>query len=184
MAPRAFRAVSAPGVAGWELGPVELYRWDGAAWAPAGPVLAPAAGGGPPRFALAQPGLHAALRDTAPPVLAGGPLAATPHPGYGGVPGVTPPRWTVLAVGARDAGAGLDPATIAARWDGAPLVVEPDLVRDRILVEIPDSARAGDHVLELEARDGLCGFVIMACHETVRARAACCGGGITGCRSD
>jgi hypothetical protein len=132
-----------------------VYRWDGAAWTPAGPLLAPTVAGGPALFALARPGLHAVLRDTLPPDIAPGPLAAARHPGFGAaIAGVTPPRWTILPVGVRDAGAGVDAGSITARWDGRPLVVEPDLLRDRILVEIPDSTRAGAHALELEVADG------------------------------
>lgn len=137
--------VGAPGVL-W-------FRWDGAAWSAAGPLLAPAPTGGPPRLALPRPGLYAALRDTVPPVIAGAPLTATPHPGFGGAPQVTPPRWSVLAVGVRDAGAGVVADSLRARWDGRPLVVEPDLPRDRVLVEVPDDAAPGRHELELEAVD-------------------------------
>jgi len=131
-----------------------LYRWDGDAWAPAGPLLAPTIAGGPALFALTRPGLHAALRDTLPPDIAASPLSAAPHPGFGSaIAGVTPPRWTVLPVGVSDTGSGVDAGSIAAQWDGRPLAVEPDLLRDRILVEIPDSTRAGDHVLSLEVAD-------------------------------
>jgi murein DD-endopeptidase MepM/ murein hydrolase activator NlpD len=129
------------------------FRWDGAAWSAAGPLLAPAPAGGPPRLALPRPGLYAALRDTVPPVIAAAPLTATPHPGYGGAPQVTPPRWSVLAVGVRDAGAGVVADSLRARWDGRRLIVEPDLPRDRVLVELPDDAAPGRHTLELEAVD-------------------------------
>ena len=66
---------------------------------------------------------------------------------------MTPPRWAVLPVPVADAGAGVAPASIRATWDGRALVVEPDLLRDRVLVEIPDTSRAGVHVLQLEAAD-------------------------------
>lgn len=139
---------------GYSAPPPSMYRWDGARWVPAGPVLASATAGGPSRFALERPGLYAAMRDTVPPVIASGALVAAPHPGFGGVvEGVTPPRWTVLAVGVSDAGSGLAAGSVAARWDGRPLIVEPDLLRDRLLVEIPDSTGAGPHELDLKITD-------------------------------
>jgi hypothetical protein len=139
------------------LGPVgtaALYRWTGEAWRRAGTPLAPDRPGGPLRFALARPGAYASLADTLPPVIGAANLRAGPHPGYGApVAGLTPPRWQAVAVPVADAGAGVDPASLRARWDGRPLVVEPDPLRDRVLVAIPDSTRAGRHRLELEAAD-------------------------------
>jgi len=152
-----------------------MYRWEDPVWAVAGPLLPPASDGGAWRFALAKPGLHAAMRDTLAPFIAAGDLDVAPHPGFGGaIAGVTSPRWSILPVGVTDAGSGVAAASIAARWDGRPLVVEPDLLRDRVLVELPDSTRAGDHVLELEVADG-------AGHRTRRTLAVRCGpAGTTG----
>lgn len=131
-----------------------LYRWDGEAWLPAGPPLGVSAPGGPAWFELGRPGTYAALADTAAPVIDGGALRAGPHPGWGTpVAGLTPPRWETLAVAVRDGGAGVDPVSLRALWDGRPLVVEPDLPRDRVLVHVPDDAAAGAHVLELEVAD-------------------------------
>jgi len=135
---------------------VFLFRWNGEAWLPAGPPQGPAAPGGPARFGLPQPGTYAALTDTTPPVIDDRALRAGPHPGWGPpVPGLTPPRWEALAVPVRDDGAGVDPASLRALWDGRALVVEPDLPRDRVLVHVPDDAAAGPHVLELEVADAL-----------------------------
>ncbi|MBK7188191.1 MAG: hypothetical protein IPH86_05755 [bacterium] len=50
-------------------------------------------------------------------------------------------------------GRGSPPGSLRARWDGRPLVVEPDLLRDRILVELPDSTASGRHLLEIEVAD-------------------------------
>ena len=139
---------------GYSAAAPSMYRWDGARWVPAGPLLTSATAGGPSRFALERPGLYAAMCDTVPPVIASGALVALPHPGFGAVvAGVTPPRWTILAVGVTDAGSGLAAGSVAARWDGRPLIVEPDLLRERILVEIPDSTGAGRHELELKIAD-------------------------------
>lgn len=139
------------------LGPVgtaAIYRWTGEAWRRAGTPLAPDRPGGPLRFALPRPGTYASLADTLPPAIGAARLRAGPHPGYGApVAGLTPPRWQAVAVPVADAGAGIDPASLRARWDGRPLGVEPDPLRDRVLVAIPDSTRAGTHRLELEAAD-------------------------------
>lgn len=135
-------------------GEVRLYRWEAGAWQVAGAPLAAARPGGPRRFALSRPGTYAALADTASPVIGTARLRTRPHPGYGApVTGLTPPRWEVVAVTVRDDGSGVDAATIRARWDGHPLVVEPDLLRDRVLVPVPAGAGAGSHRLELEAAD-------------------------------
>jgi hypothetical protein len=69
------------------------------------------------------------------------------------VAGLTPPRWEPVIVPVRDDGSGIDAASLQARWDGEPLVVEPDLLRGRVLVPVPDAAGAGPHRLELEATD-------------------------------
>lgn len=131
-----------------------MYRWDDDHWRLAGRLLPPSAPGGIWRFGLEARGLHAAMIDVAPPRLGPAPAKAGPHPGFrAGSEGVTPPRWEILAVPVADAGSGVAPASIRATWDGQPLLVEPDLLRDRVLVEIPEAAAAGDHVLELEASD-------------------------------
>lgn len=131
-----------------------MYRWDDGHWRLAGRLLRPSVSGDAWRFGLDARGLHAAMIDVAPPRLGPAPAKAGPHPGFrSGCDGVTPPRWEILAVPVADAGSGVAPASIRATWDGQPLLVEPDLLRDRVLVEIPEDAAAGDHVLELEASD-------------------------------
>jgi hypothetical protein len=131
-----------------------MFRWDGAHWRLAGRLLPPASPEGAWRFALDARGLHAAMVDTVPPRLGPAPATAALHAGFrAGSKGVTPPRWEILAVPVTDAGSGVAPSSIRATWDGRPLVVEPDLLRDRVLVEIPDTAAPGDHVLSLEAVD-------------------------------
>jgi hypothetical protein len=131
-----------------------MYRWDGAHWRLAGRLLPPPRPEGTWRFALEARGLHAAMVDTMPPRLGPAPATVAAHPGFrAGSRGVTPPRWEILAVPVADAGSGVAPSSIRATWDGRPLLVEPDLLRDRVLVEIPDSAAPGDHVLSLEVAD-------------------------------
>jgi hypothetical protein len=133
---------------------IAMYEWDGAAWSRAAPLMPNAGAAQEPGFALPGPGTYAALRDTLPPVVAAGARTVGPHPGFGGpVPGVTPPRWAVLTVSVNDAGAGVAAGSLRARWDGRPLVVEPDLLRDRVLVELPDSTGSGRHLLEIEVAD-------------------------------
>jgi hypothetical protein len=63
------------------------------------------------------------------------------------------PRWEVIAIGLADAGSGIDPATLRATLDGKPWVVEPDLPRDRILVELPTVLVPGRYALRVEVAD-------------------------------
>ncbi len=105
-------------------------------------------------FTAGGPGRYALLEDGRPPRWGDGPSAGLVGAGPDTVdPAVSPPRWAVVAVSLEDAGAGVDADSLSARWDGRPLVVEPDLPRRRVLVEIPDTTRAGPHVLELRAVD-------------------------------
>lgn len=121
-------------------------RWD-----LAGPLQETAAG--MPAFALAEPGLHAVLRDEAPPQLtAAAPLVVEPWSGRK-VAGVTMPRWAFLPIGVLDLGSGVAAESIAVLVDGRPLIAEPDLPRDRILLELPDDLAPGRHRLYLEAAD-------------------------------
>lgn len=137
-------------------GPVagEVYTWDGREWDYSGGLLQPGAPGGPPRLGVGERRPHAVLVDRgAPrwpdpqPVLRFGPGAASPDPA------VTLPRWEILPVALVDDGAGVDPATIEVELDGRRLIVEPDLLRDRILVELPDTCGAGPHELRARATD-------------------------------
>lgn len=117
----------------------------------------PAAAAGPGAgwlVALPGPGRFAVLRDERPPWIGAGPA--------GGVvarraaarrAGMTLPRWDAVAVALVDGGSGVDPDRLRAELDGRPVTVEPDLVRGRLLVELPDTVGAGPHLLEIEARD-------------------------------
>ncbi len=126
-----------------------VWRWTGRPL----PSVPPVAGEGP-GFAASGPGRYAVWRDGQPPRIGDGPsggavrrLAARRQGG------VSLPRWETLAVTVADAGAGVDPDGVTATLDGAPLVVEPDLPRDRILVELPDDLPPGLHVLALRVAD-------------------------------
>ncbi len=102
--------------------------------------------GGRGRFAL--------MRDENAPYLGPGPEEGIVRSGgAAGVSGVTPPHWETISVRLEDLGSGISAETIAAVWDGAPLIVEPDLPRNRILVTVPDDAPAGIHLLKLGAAD-------------------------------
>lgn len=127
-----------------------VFRWDRDRWKCVGPL--DDGGDGAPWFQLADRGLHAVFRDRSAPwidpaVLAVGPRAPST------VPGVTLPRWSTVPVEIVDRGTGVDDATIRATLDGAPLIVEPDLIRDRVLVTVPDTTAPGRHELRLEAED-------------------------------
>jgi hypothetical protein len=69
------------------------------------------------------------------------------------VPGVTMPRWEILPVQVFDGGAGVAAETIKVQISGQPLIAEPDLIRDQILVELPDGLDPGAHSLAIEAAD-------------------------------
>jgi hypothetical protein len=131
-----------------------VYLWSGKKWNPAGALLEPSLDGSVHRFALASPGLHAVFRDTAAPVIfPADTVVAVKEDPRGQVHGVTLPRWEIFPLDLLDAGAGIDPASIETTLDGLPLVVEPDLPRDRILVELPDDLPPGGHVLRVKAAD-------------------------------
>jgi hypothetical protein len=97
-------------------------------------------------------GFHAAFLDTTAPALAVAPLEIERGP-VSQVEGVTLPRWRAAAVAVGDRGTGVDLATLDARLDGAPIILEPDLPRSRLLVTLPDAVQPGRHVLELELAD-------------------------------
>lgn len=130
-----------------------LYRWrnDHWQWSDTWPGQAPA--GGNASVTIDTPGLYAALRDNAPPVVAQ-PQMLEVGPGPASeFAGVTMPVWSVLPVGMRDAGSGLAAETITVHLDGQPLIVEPDLPRDRILIEFPSEMAPGSHNVLIEVAD-------------------------------
>jgi hypothetical protein len=133
---------------------VMIYRWGLDSWGPGGRLFEPSQDGGQHRFALSSPGLFAVFRDDAPPVISPSDtviqVAVDPR---GQVHGVTLPRWEIFPVSLTDLGSGIATSTINATLDGEPLVVEPDLPRRRILVELPDNLPAGGHVLVVHAAD-------------------------------
>ncbi len=126
-----------------------IFRWDRTRWKPVGPLHQD---GGAPWYEAGERGLHAAFRDRSAPWIDPAALQVTAaEPST--IPGVTLPRFVTLPVAVVDRGTGVDAGTIAAALDGAPLIVEPDLVRDRVLVTVPDGTAPGRHELRLEAAD-------------------------------
>jgi hypothetical protein len=133
---------------------VRAYRWRSGKWASAGRVMEPARPDGPVRLPLGTPGFYALMRDSAGPVInVPGRTLAVYAAEPSTVPGITLSRWAVFAVGMVDNGSGIAPESITATIDGAPLIVEPDLPRRRVLVELPDDLPAGPHRLVLAVRD-------------------------------
>ncbi len=133
---------------------VGVYRWSRDSWRPAGSVMEPAGEDAYPRFALSSPGLFAVFRDEAfPRIFAEESAVIVATDPRGQVFGVSLPRWEIFPVSLADEGSGIAPESIAATLDGLPLIVEPDLPRERILVELPDDLAAGSHVLLLKVRD-------------------------------
>lgn len=129
-----------------------VFRRDDNGWEPVGPVLRD--GDGVPWFRLSSRGLHAAFVDSVPPYIAGDPVLVTPRPPRD-LPDITLPLWRTVPVPVVDPGpgTGIDAATIRCTLDGVPLIVEPDLVRDQVLVTVPDAQVAGEYELLLEVAD-------------------------------
>ncbi len=127
-----------------------LYRWDGNDWGRVGPWRDTAQG----TVKLDRPGLHAVLADLSGPMVDNPdqPVLVTRGP-ESAIAGVTLSYWEVLPVALWDLGSGLAAETIKVLLDGAPLIVEPDLPRDRILIELPDGMTPGRHKLAIEAAD-------------------------------
>ncbi len=121
-------------------------------WKPVGPVLRD--DNGAAWFHLTDRGWHAAFVDSVPPVVATDAVTVK-HRAARNLPGITLPAWRTVPVAINDEGiaTGVDPASIRATLDGAPLIVEPDLIRDRVLVTVPDATESGPHELVIEAAD-------------------------------
>jgi hypothetical protein len=99
-------------------------------------------------------GRYALFLDRRPPYLGPGPeeglvRRAAPSPAAA----VSAPVWEIIAIRLDDRGSGVDPAALSVLLDGRPLIAEPDLPRDRLLVELPDDTPPGEHRLEIAAAD-------------------------------
>ena len=133
---------------------VGVYRQDkDRQWELVGPLLTTTSADSVPAFSLGAPGLHAVMRDTLGPFCdPRQEIRVGFHAGQS-LPRVTLPRWEVVPVHLADAGSGVDPGSIRATLDGSPIIVEPDLLRDQVLVELPDELAPGTHTFYLEAAD-------------------------------
>ncbi len=127
-----------------------VFRWDSDEWKCVGPLNS--ATDGAPWFQLADRGLHAVFRDRSAPWIDPAALKVEAR-AASTVPGVTLPRWTTVPVAVVDRGTGVADASLRATLDGEPLIIEPDLIRDRVLVTVPDTTAPGRHELRLEATD-------------------------------
>jgi hypothetical protein len=126
---------------------VAVYRLDGDEW-----TWETALDGG--AFLLDRAGVHALLRDQAPPVIATAVVDTVLSAAAREVRhGVTLARWPLLRVPVGDHGSGVDWSAVEVRLDSEPLIAEPDAPRDRILVELPDATPPGAHRLDILARD-------------------------------
>ncbi len=135
-----------------------VYRWNGEDWQAVSDVIT--GPGGKPGFKLTAGGLHAVLVDVRAPDLRlpgarDGVLMVAPGP-RSTVPGVTFPRWKIFPVAFSEQGSGIDPSSAEVTLDGVPLVVEPDLPRARLLVELPARTSPGSHRLTVGLSD-VCG---------------------------
>lgn len=131
-----------------------VYRWSGKKWKAAGRLMQPSATDSSFRFALSSPGTYAVFRDVAAPVIFPADTVITVQMDPRGQShGVSLPHWEIFPVDLVDLGSGIAPESITVTLDGRPLIVEPDLPRDRVLVELSDEIAPGRHVLHLKARD-------------------------------
>jgi len=106
------------------------------------------------QFRIAGPGRYALFRDVAPPRLGDGRQRIAVAPcGREAVAGCTWPRWEPVAIPISDKGSGLETNSIHAVCGDNTLFPEPDLPRQRLLVELPDSLPAGEHRLEISVKD-------------------------------
>jgi hypothetical protein len=105
-------------------------------------------------FRMTGPGLYALLKDVGAPELE---CWAEPRTVLRSTEpvrhGVQMPTWEILTVAMSDAGAGIDVGSIRVWLDGIALIAEPDLPRDRLLIELPDSLTAGSHAVGIEVAD-------------------------------
>ena len=133
---------------------VGVYRWSKGKWKPGGQVMEAENEGSFHRFPLSSPGLHAVFRDVAAPIVfpADTVIVVAVDP-RGQSHGVTLPRWEIFPVDLLDLGSGIAPESITVELDGQAIVIEPDLPRDRVLVELPDDLETGRHILHLKAAD-------------------------------
>ncbi|MGD9549060.1 MAG: M23 family metallopeptidase [Candidatus Krumholzibacteriia bacterium] len=154
-------AIGVPAGQGWreEFGDSRagMYRLGDGRWSPAGELYRRMPGDSLAVFSFSRSGTYAVGFDgTGPFIGAGGDgaggLEVRPGP-PGTAPGITPPRWEVFAVALEDPGSGIRVESLTAILDGRPLVVEPDLPRDRFLVELPDDTAPGPHRLEVRVED-------------------------------
>ncbi len=133
---------------------VMVYRWSRDKWKSAGRLIGPEYNGAGYRFALSSPGQHSVFRDVVAPVIFPADTVITvPADPRGQVHGVTLPRWEIFPVDLLDLGSGIAPESIIASLDRQSIIVEPDLLRDRVLVELPDGLVVGRHVLHLKVAD-------------------------------
>lgn len=131
-----------------------LYRWNDREWVYSGPTLEPASPGQGPRAALSESGFFAGFRDrVAPRIQPGDSPIIVGRARAAGFAGLAMPVWEVFPVSVTDEGSGVVARSLSVQLDGCTLVAEPDLLRDRILVELPDELAPGEHRLTVAVED-------------------------------
>ena len=106
-----------------------------------------------------QPGRYALFRDRLPPELRVEPGESlrvrlfSESIDESNQVGLTMPHWNLVSIPLFDSGSGLDPDSINLWCDGKELIVEPDPIRDRLLLELPADLPPGEHELILHAAD-------------------------------
>jgi hypothetical protein len=134
-------------------GGLMAYQWKNDQWEPEESVIAGKSEGSG-QFLLSSPGVYGFFHDELPPFIGfRNKTIQVEATSVGTVHGITMPRWQTIAIPMVDAGSGIAPETIKTFWDGSPIIVEPDLPRDRVLVVIPDETKVGMHRLIIGVAD-------------------------------
>jgi len=131
-----------------------LYHWDKERWLWTQKWTEVPSSGAEVALRIDRSGEYALFADyRAPLFVASDSLVVVTREEKSTVPGITQPAWNALIVRYAEDGSGLDAASIIATLDGRRLIVEPDLPRDRILVEFPDQMEPGSHELSILVAD-------------------------------
>ena len=151
LAPEPVRLAGA-GIEAAPTGTTAAYRLqESGDWVHVGPLLD---GRCAPAIEIDRPALYAVFTDTQRPYLGPGPfeglVRGRERDAY---PGLGLPFWETIELRMEDLGAGIDPASIVVHLDGTRIVPEPDLPRDRLLIELPDVLESGGHRLEVGVSD-------------------------------
>lgn len=105
-------------------------------------------------FFAAKPGKYALFTDNSAPQFNTGSSDILVEPRLAStIDGITFPKWEEIIILVSDLESGIDVESIDVKLDGMNLIVEPDMPRKRLLINIPDATTEGDHILEVTVSD-------------------------------